>query len=175
MDGDSKDERYKRVAVEYRPALARLARGYEADPAERRDLLQDIHFALWRSLAGFDGRCSMRTWVYRVAHNTAASHVLQRTRAKVGKLASLEELADAADTDNPEETTGENQMLARLMAMIRALKPPDAQVMLLYLEDLDAVAIGEITGLSARAVATKIHRIKALLARRFQDEGSRHE
>jgi len=172
-DGGSQDERYTRVAAEYGPALARLARGYEADPAERRDLLQDIHFALWRSLAGFDGRCSMRTWVYRVAHNTAASHVLQRKRAKAGRLASLEDLVDAADTDNPEETTGENQMLSRLMTMIRALKAPDAQVMLLYLEDVDAAAIGDITGLSARAVATKIHRIKTLLAQRFQDEGAR--
>ena len=34
--------------------------------------------------------------------------------------------------------------------------------MLLYLEDLDAGAIGEITGLSAGAVATRIHRIKVL-------------
>jgi len=39
--------------------------------------------------------------------------------------------------------------------------------MLLYLEDLDAAAIGEITGLSARAVATRIHRIKKILAGRF--------
>jgi RNA polymerase sigma-70 factor (ECF subfamily) len=40
--------------------------------------------------------------------------------------------------------------------------------MLLYLEDMDAGAIGEVTGLSARAVATRIHRIKALLARNFR-------
>ncbi|MGZ6014354.1 MAG: sigma factor-like helix-turn-helix DNA-binding protein [Phenylobacterium sp.] len=49
--------------------------------------------------------------------------------------------------------------------------PPDRQVLLLYLEDLDAAAIGEITGLSAGAVATKIHRLKALLARRFAEGG----
>jgi DNA-directed RNA polymerase specialized sigma24 family protein len=34
--------------------------------------LQEIRIALWRSFANFDGRCSLRTWVYRVAHNTAA-------------------------------------------------------------------------------------------------------
>jgi RNA polymerase sigma-70 factor (ECF subfamily) len=57
-------------------------------------------------------------------------------------------------------------------ALIQGLKPADRQVVLLYLEDLDAAAIGEITGLSPGAIAVKIHRAKALLARRFnQGEG----
>ncbi|MDE2163200.1 MAG: sigma-70 family RNA polymerase sigma factor [Alphaproteobacteria bacterium] len=168
------DQRYAGAAAEYGPALERLARAYEADPAERRDLLQDIHLALWRSLALFDGRCSMRTWVYRVAHNTAASHVAARRRTKTTTLASLDELAEASDGNNPEQTASEHQMLERLTAMIRGLKAPDAQVMLLYLEDLDAAAIGEITGLSAGAVATKVHRLKTLLAKRFREDGGRN-
>jgi RNA polymerase sigma-70 factor (ECF subfamily) len=49
-----------------------LARVYKAQAEARRDLVQDIHVALWRNLAVFDGRCSLRTRVYRVAHNTAA-------------------------------------------------------------------------------------------------------
>jgi RNA polymerase sigma-70 factor (ECF subfamily) len=43
------------------------------NPEDRRDLLQEIHLALWRSFATFDDRCSLRTWVYRVAHNVATS------------------------------------------------------------------------------------------------------
>ncbi|MDE2182050.1 MAG: sigma-70 family RNA polymerase sigma factor [Alphaproteobacteria bacterium] len=166
MDAASQDERYLSAAAEFGSALERLAHACEADATERRDLLQDIHLALWRSLAVFDGRCSMRTWVYRVAHNTAAPHVTARRRRPKG--VSIEEFEFADDGASPEQAAGENQALERLMAMIRALKPPDAQVMLLYLEDLDAAAIGEITGLSARAIATKVHRIKALLARRFE-------
>jgi RNA polymerase sigma-70 factor (ECF subfamily) len=169
LDAASQDEAYRKAAAEFGPALERLARAVEADAAERRDLLQDIHFALWRSLAGFDGRCSMRTWVYRVAHNTAATHV--QTRRRQPKGVGIEELEIADDHAGPEEIAGEQQAVQRLMAMIRALKAPDAQVMLLYLEDLDAAAIGEITGLSAGAVATKIHRIKAVLARQFQGGG----
>jgi RNA polymerase sigma-70 factor (ECF subfamily) len=45
-------------------------------------------------------------------------------------------------------------------------------VMLLYLEDLDAAAIGEIMGLSPGAVRVQIHRIKAVLKRRFHGEPS---
>ena len=168
---DSRDERYALAAAEFGGAVERLAKAYEADPDIRGDLIQDIHLALWRSFAGFDGRCSVRTWVYRVAHNTAASHVARRRRGRAERLASLEELEQVADVDDPEAAVGERRALERLMRLVQALQPPDRQVLLLYLEDLDAAAIGEITGLSAGAVATKIHRLKALLARRFAEEG----
>jgi RNA polymerase sigma-70 factor (ECF subfamily) len=163
------DERYQLAAAEFGPALDRLARGYEADADLRRDLRQEIHLQLWRSLATFDGRCTLRTWAYRVAHNVGASHVLKR-RAKA-RLVGLDELQSAADVDDPETTAGERQVIERLHALIRSLKPPDSQVMLLYLEDLDAGAIGEVTGLSSGAVAVKIHRIKAVLAQRFRQGG----
>jgi RNA polymerase sigma-70 factor (ECF subfamily) len=167
LDRAGQDERYRQAAAEFGPALERLARAFEADAAERRDLVQDMHFALWRSLAGFDGRCSLRTWVYRVAHNTAATHVATRRRAPKGL--SIEDVELADDRGGPEEIAGERQALERLMALIRTLKATDAQLMLLYLEDLSAEAIGEITGLSPGAVATKIHRIKSVLARRFEE------
>jgi len=57
--------------------------------------------------------------------------------------------------------------------LIQSLKPLDRQVILSYLEGMDAASIGEITGLSSGNVATKVHRIKSVLARRFQ-EGGRH-
>jgi RNA polymerase sigma-70 factor (ECF subfamily) len=165
------EQRYLEAAAEFGPALDRLARGYEADADLRRDLRQEIHVQLWRSLAKFDGRCSLKTWVYRVAHNVAASHVLKH-KAKA-KLVGLEELEAAADADDPEAAAGERQAVERLQAMIRALKPPDSQIMLLYLEGFDAAAIGEVTALSSGAVAVKIHRIKAVLAERFHQGRTR--
>ena len=165
------DQRYLEVAAEFGPALDRLARGYEADPDLRRDLRQDIHVQLWRSMTRFDGRCSLKTWVYRVAHNVAATHVLKH-KAK-GQLVGLEELENVPDACDAEAAAGERQAIARLYAVIRSLKPPDSQVMLLYLEGLDAAAIGEVTALSPGAVAVKIHRIKAVLAQRFQQGRTR--
>jgi RNA polymerase sigma-70 factor (ECF subfamily) len=58
------------------------------------------------------------------------------------------------------------------MDLIQRLKPLDRQVILSYLEGLDAASIGEITGLSAGNVATKIHRIKSILARRLNAGGN---
>lgn len=174
MDGSGQEARYREAADLFGPAIGRLARGWEADADLRRDLVQDIHVALWRSLAGFDGRCSLRTWVYRVAHNVAASHVAAGARRGWSKASGLDEAAALAGEDDPERNAGEGQALARLTEMIRALGPPDRQIMLLYLEDLDAAAIGEVVGLKAGAVATRISRLKAAFARRFETEGGRH-
>jgi RNA polymerase sigma factor (sigma-70 family) len=157
------DDLYLKAQAEFAPAIARLARAYEPDASQRLDLLQDIHLALWRSFSAFQGQCSLRTWVYRVAHNVAIS----RRRKPSHRLASLEELAECPAPDSPEDALHQALALARIHRLIRALKPPDDQVMMLYLEDMDAAAVGEITGLSARAVATRIHRIKQVLARNF--------
>lgn len=154
---------YERAAAEYGPALARLARAYEADSEKRRDLVQEMHVALWRSFPKFDERCSLRTWVYRVAHNTAVSWVIQQRRSRPEMLVSLEEAQPVAIP--PDADRG--MALDRLTELIRRLKPLDREVILLYLEGMDAAGIGDVAGISAGNVATKIHRIKNLLARQF--------
>jgi RNA polymerase sigma-70 factor (ECF subfamily) len=167
------DERYRAAAAEYGLALERLARAYEADPDRRRDLLQEIHLALWRSFAAWAGACSMRTWVYRVAHNAAASHVIRERRQRSRVLVSVEELESAPDPLAPEAAASDREALDRLLELIHALKPLDRQVILSYLEGFDAASISEITGISPGNVATKIHRIKNVLAHRFH-EGAKH-
>jgi RNA polymerase sigma-70 factor (ECF subfamily) len=165
------DDRYREAAAAYGPALERLARAYEADPDFRRDLLQEIHLALWRSFSGWDARCSLRTWVYRVAHNAATSHAIRQRRMNSRGLVSLEELEHVPDASAPD--AGRRAALNRLVALVQTLKPLDRQVILSYLEGMDAAEIGEITGLAPGNVATKIHRIKNILTRAFQ-QGGRH-
>ena len=67
---------------------------------------------------------------------------------------------------------GSAMQLAGSTSWIEQLKPLDRQVMVAYLEGMDAASTAEITGLSSRNVAVKIHRIKQVLARRFQEKAS---
>ena len=170
----NQDARYGDAALQFGSSLERLARAYEADQEKRRDLIQEIHFQLWRSFQRYDSRCSLRTWVYRVAHHVATSYVM-RERRVFSTLVSLEEL-DALP-DKAEERADANRRinLDRLSALIQRLKPIDRQVIVSYLEDMDAASIGEITGLSPGNVAMRIHRIKRILATRFHQEGTNHE
>lgn len=163
------DARYREAAATFGPALQRLARASEADPDRRRDLLQDMHVALWQSMATFDGRCSVSTWVWRVAHNTAASHVDRERRRNTGHLA-LDDIAHLPDGRSVAAAVEESDALDRLSAWIRRLKIPDRQILTLYLEGLPAAEISEITGVSSGAVATRISRLKAQLAKDFQEQ-----
>jgi RNA polymerase sigma-70 factor (ECF subfamily) len=151
------------VATTFGAAIDRLARSYEADAEKRRDLLQDIHFAIWRSLRNFDRQCSLRTWIYRVAHNVAASYVLKHRRANQRPLVSLDEITELPGVDDPDQ----RMALTTLYALIQQLQPFDRQLMLLYLEGLDAASIADVMGITPANTATKIHRIKKILSRRF--------
>jgi RNA polymerase sigma-70 factor, ECF subfamily len=166
----SQDDLYRQVADGYGSSLDRLARAYEADPETRRDLLQDIHLQLWRSFAHFDRRCSLRTWVYRVAHNVATGHVVRQRRLRT-TLVGIEEIESMPSNDQNELAAGQNQALERLSNLIQQLKPLDRQIIVSYLEGMDANSTAEITGLSAGNVAMKVHRIKNVLKRWFHEGG----
>ncbi len=164
---ERQDELYRTAAKELGPAMARLAAAYERDPAHRPDLLQDIHLAVWQSLANFKGECALRTWVYRVAHNTAATHVRRQKRARQNQWVTLEELEGMpAELDN-ERLADEWGVFERLGVIVQKLNPIDRDVLLLYLEGLGASEIAAVVGLSPNLVAQKVHRTKSVLKRYF--------
>jgi RNA polymerase sigma-70 factor (ECF subfamily) len=167
------DDLYQEAAAAHSRALERLVQAYEAEPDKQRDLLQEIHLALWQSFANFEERCSLRTWAYRVAHNTAATFVLRERRRNSPHWVTLEEIEAMPHPGYAEGTVDRQLALNRMLELIRLMKPFDRQMMLLYLEGLDAESIGEIVGLTAGHVRVQVHRIKGVLTRRFH--GGSHE
>jgi RNA polymerase sigma-70 factor, ECF subfamily len=165
------EDYWRQTAGEYGAALERLAWAYEADPERRRDLLQEIHLALWQSFENFDARCSLRTWIYRVAHNVAISRVARRRR-NAPVFLTLEEIEAQRDPQNVEAMAGRQEAMARLLGLVQRLELIDRQLILAYLEDLDAESMSQITGLSVANVWTRIHRIKNILIRQFHSGGT---
>ena len=159
MTGTEHEDRFRDVVRDHSPALWRLSRGYEHDAEKRRDLHQDMLVEIWRALPSFAGRSSLKTFVLRVAHNTACAHVAKSKRIGVEELVTLEQV----ESSSPETRLD----VERLAELVRSLAPLDRQLILLHLEGLEPLEIAEVTGLTKTNVTTKVHRIKALLAKRF--------
>jgi RNA polymerase sigma-70 factor (ECF subfamily) len=86
---------------------------------------------------------------------------------------SLENIETMPGSEQVELAANQTQALERLSMLIQRLKPIDRQIIVSYLEGMDASSISEITGLSPADIAMKVHRIKNIM-RRWFDEGALH-
>ena len=173
--GSGQDDLYLAAWREFGQAMSRLAASYEIDPEHREDLLQNIQLALWQSFANYAGKCSLRTWVYRVAHNTAATHVLRRKRVRQNRWVSIEELDSARDTFEAQSVLDNQALLRRVQSLVLQLKPVDRDVLLLYLEGFEPREIADVVGLSSNLVAQKVHRTKKQLKQKLAGDDDEHE
>jgi RNA polymerase sigma factor (sigma-70 family) len=147
----------------YLPALRRLVASYTRDAAGREDLVQEIAMGLWTALPRFRGDASERTWLYRVAHNTAITHMTrQHRRASREQPGDLPEVPAPAATQ--ESTAIGAERRERLWAAVGELPLVDRQVVVLHLEGLSAAEIEAVTGLSAGSIATRLTRTRQKLA-----------
>jgi len=155
MDQTDTNAAFTAMLEENRGALERLARRY-ADRDEWRDLLQEIHLQLWRSFGSFDGRAQRSTWVYRVALNTALSHV-RRPRRRHAPL-------DAA----PERGCSGHAVDAMdvLETFLAGLEPVARAILVMDLEGLPREQIAEVLGISPNAVAVRMTRLR----RKFEEQ-----
>jgi len=165
---------YESLLRRYVAPLRRLAWSYVHDPAGRDDLFQEIAMALWMALPRFRGDSSERTWVYRVAHNTAISFAASRRR-RDGREQPGEAEREPVVPAQQEGDAIERQRREYLWAAVQELPVTERQIVVLHLEGLSAADIETITGVSAGAVATRLTRIRQKLAARLRVDATPEE
>jgi RNA polymerase sigma-70 factor (ECF subfamily) len=65
---------------ELTPGMLRVARLYVPTAAVAEEIVQDSWLAVLRGLARFEGRSSLRTWIFRILTNTAKSRAIREGR-----------------------------------------------------------------------------------------------
>jgi len=163
MGGESRDDRCVRLLQEHDRSLRRLAASYERDPARQEDLVQDIWFAVWRALPRFRDECSERTFVFRIAHNRAVSHVDHWQRRHTDVLDD-DAVIEAPEPD-PEHSLSQQQRHERLRRAVQALPISMRQVVVLTLEGLSNSEVADILGITGNNVAVRLTRARSELAR----------
>jgi RNA polymerase sigma-70 factor (ECF subfamily) len=66
----------------YSPALLRLARTFVPSPAVAEEVVQDTWIAVIRGIDSFEGRSSLKTWIFRVLTNTAMTSGRKERRSE---------------------------------------------------------------------------------------------
>jgi RNA polymerase sigma factor (sigma-70 family) len=161
---DQLEREYDQLWTDLGPSLGRLASSYESEPQAREDLLQEIRLAIWVALPRFRGESSLRTFVFRIAHNRALTHVWRRKRAGIA-----EEPQDIPDPrSSPEIDTMQRVDQSRLLEAIRLLPIPFRQILTLALEDFSHAEIAAILGISENNVAVRMNRARRQLRERLR-------
>lgn len=156
----SSDERFERVVREYGPALRRIARAWERDPAVQEDVLQEILLALWRALPRFRGEASERTFVFRVALNRAMTHRSRRP-PPAAPLDAADHVADPSRT--PEAEASAAQVRERLMAALQSLPGQTREVLALSLEGLSRAEMAAVLGVTENTATVRLSRARRAL------------
>ena len=128
---------------------------------EAEELAQDTFMKAFRSLGSFRMKSTFSTWLYRIAYNTAISHVRSRKKG----LLSLDEFpADAVDfiagSTNEEEAIEEYRSALVNFALLKITEEERAILTLYYYEEMDTETISEISGLSRQNVKVKLFRVR---------------
>lgn len=160
---NEKERRFAEIMQKYGPGLGRIAASY-ARAADQADLGQEISLAIWNALDGFRGDCSERTFVYRIAHNRALSHIARR-RIEGG---DIPQIADAAP--GPEIQAAGREQVEKLFAELRSLTVPQRQVLTLALEGMTLAEVGTCLGITPQAAAVRLSRARAALRQRIEGE-----
>jgi RNA polymerase sigma-70 factor (ECF subfamily) len=137
------------------PLLAHLAR-LTGDAHVAEDLTQETFVQVWRHLATFQGRGSLRSWLHRIARREFLDW-LQRPQAVLG----LDGIADVAALEATVWMEG-----VELRACIHRLPLEEREVVLLHhLEGYTSSEIAPIVGAPARTVRLRLAQARERLAR----------
>jgi len=154
---------------------------------EAEDLVQETYLRAWRSFAGFEGRSSVRTWLYRIATNACLTAIKRRGRrplpsglgAPAGDpeapvVASLEvpwlqplpdAMLDAVPADPAAEVMSRAGMRLALVAALQYLSA--RQRAMLILRDVlewPAAQVADLLDTTTTAVNSGLRRARAQLA-----------
>jgi RNA polymerase sigma-70 factor, ECF subfamily len=143
-----------------------------ADPDRAEDITQDTFIKAYRKLDTVTDATSIRSWLYRIATNTAIDDM--RRRRMVTTMGS-DELPMASRADHrpgPEAEVMAATLDERVQRALMTLRPNHRQCLLLSdLEDMSARQIGEVMGLSYAAVRTLLCRARGEMRRALTAEG----
>jgi RNA polymerase sigma-70 factor, ECF subfamily len=156
------EDAFRRLVEPYRPGVRAHCQRMLGSFHDAEDALQDALLRAWRGLGRFEGRSSLRGWLYRVATN-ASLDVLARRRERVLSIDFGAPVGDAAAGPAASYEQREAAELA-VAAALRQL-PPRQRAVLVLREGLGLSAneAAQVLGTTAASVNSALQRARKAL------------
>jgi RNA polymerase sigma-70 factor, ECF subfamily len=135
------------------------------DHAEAEDLTQETFVQLYRSFGSYEGRSSLLTWTFGIAHNVCSRYFRHCSRWMVGPK-DARELEDHPSDAAIESRLDATHLLERCDEVLEAGRRPAHQEIfrLRYAESQSIRSIAKQVGKSSEAVKVSLRRSRNLLA-----------
>ncbi len=132
------------------------------DPVQSADILHDVFIEVWKGAARFEGRSSVKTWVFGIAYRKSMD--VFRKASKMVVVAEMPELTD--DSPTAEQCLYAAQRSEHVRHCLDILKPEHRSVIdLAFFEDFSYRQISEIIEAPEGTVKTRVFHAKKLLMR----------
>jgi RNA polymerase sigma-70 factor (ECF subfamily) len=169
---EAREAEFAHLFEEYSAPIYNYVLRMVTDADRAADITQDTFIKAYRKLDTVTDATSTRSWLYRIATNTAIDDM--RRRRNVTTMGTDE----PTFANRPDERPGpEAQVMAttldeRVQRALMTLRPNHRQCLLLSdLEDMSAQQIGEVMNLSHAAVRTLLCRARGEMRRALGTEG----
>lgn len=159
-----------------RPMVFAIARRLAGD-VDAEDVVMDTYLKAWRALPRFNGRASLKTWLYRIARNAAIDHLRIRQRhAGVVLPGDGEEPGDVGDLPDPAGRTAAEEVVTRetidgVSAALDTLSPDmRATLLLRFADGMSYADIAVATGVSIGTVMSRIFNGRRRLMKQLEGD-----
>ena len=169
---DAREAEFARIFEEYSSPIYNYVLRMVSDPDRAADVTQDTFIKAYRKLDTLADAGSTRSWLYRIATNTAIDDMRRRRMVSAVPDDSPVFTNRADDRPGPEAQAMASTLDERVQRALMTLRPNHRQCLLLSdLEDMSAQQIGEVMGLSYAAVRTLLCRARGEMRRALAAEG----
>jgi RNA polymerase sigma-70 factor (ECF subfamily) len=184
------DAVFTQLVDQYSPSMLRIARGYVKSHESAEEVVQDVWIAVVKGIAKFEGRSSIRTWLFAVLVNVAKARAIRERRdaehtvaAFTGPTVDPARFRPAGDQlpghwkeppasfpQTPEGSVLDKELIAIAEREIERL--PESQRIVVSLRDMlgfDSNEVCELLSISKANQRVLLHRGRAAVRQELED------
>ena len=159
----NRNEEFEGVVNAHWADVFRLGILMFADETEAEEVAQQTFFKAYTAWDSFEGRSSVRTWLFRIAINACPRNLATRKRFQGERLDRHIELS------HPESDPREEQMKEKVRQTLMQLAPPHRLILTLFcIEGMKHKDIARIFDVPEGTVWSRLHKAKQELKKELQ-------